>query len=85
MDLFLPYILHKKSDKKKRSVNNLNIYNTIEANFFCLNCLKFFCLHVTYRNQLEVAPMKNPSPMKNFLPSCFKIRPKGFLWIQQRN
>ena len=33
MDLF--YVHKKKSDK---NVTNLNIYNTIEAKIFCLNC-----------------------------------------------
>ena len=33
-------LLHKKSDKKKSEVNNLNIYNTIEAKIFCLIAIK---------------------------------------------
>ena len=31
-------LLHKNSDKKESLVNNLNIYSTVEAKIFCLNC-----------------------------------------------
>ena len=33
-------LLHEKSDKKKSLVNNLNIYNTIEAKIFYLIAIK---------------------------------------------
>ena len=33
-------LLHEKSDKKKSLVNNLNIYNTIEAKIFYLISIK---------------------------------------------